>query len=155
MSMFTRGGEGAVIAKRPLMVWAIAIFFVLHLAHFALSYARGYALLRDGTRIPLKNSPADKATRVTVAAIGCIAAVQLFRLRRSAAPLFLLAAVGVTAITTHDIVRVAPSRHAAFAIVALMVWPAIYLFSFGYASWLRSRGALGGRQEDGRRSPWS
>ncbi|HEV8432473.1 MAG TPA: hypothetical protein VGR95_03600 [Thermoanaerobaculia bacterium] len=127
--------------RRPLGTWVITVVFALLAAHMVVDYTRGYTVVR-GRRVNMPVSRVERTGRAAMLALGCAGAVQLFRRRASAVPLFLTATLTDVAIATWELLRNATSRQIVLLLVLSLLSITGYAACFVYALSLRARGQL-------------
>jgi hypothetical protein len=131
--------------RRPLGIWVITVVFALLAASMVVNYTRGYTLIR-GRRIDMPVSRVERAGRAAMLALGCAGAVQLFRRRASAVPLFLAATLANVATVTWDLFTNSSSRHIVWLLVFSLLSVTVYAACFVYALSLRAKGQTAERE---------
>jgi len=124
------------------LLWVLLIFYLGTSANTLMIYARGAVVLANGKQIPLRNSPADQVARLAVTVLKASAAIQLFRLRRSAIPLFACAWIGAVCLSFKDGWLGFPSRYPVLIVGVSMLWAIVHTIWFVYALHLQECGTL-------------
>src|ERR1043166_7945158 len=127
--------------RRPLGTWVITVVFALLAAQMIIDYTRGFTMFR-GRRVNMPVSPVERAGRAAMLALGCAGAIQLFRRRASAVPLFLTATLANVAIVTWELFWNASSRHIVWILFFSLLSVTVYAACLAYALSLRARGWL-------------
>jgi hypothetical protein len=125
-----------------LLVWAIFLYYAYVIVSAAVSYHRGYFEMSHGVQIPVPKSASEKAIRGGVLVLGLAAAIELFRMRRAAVPIYTAAWIARAMMTTYDIASaVTRPRFNLVLMVALVAFGAFTAIA-GYAVSLQRKGRL-------------
>ena len=118
---------------RPIGTTLILIFYAAVALQVVFSNSRGETALVNGQVTPLRLSAAGKIVRGTVLCLKLFAAIQLFRLRRSATTLFTVAWFVSLPIAARDFVAGVHARHpvliASLSALSLLFLTWIVLYS--------------------------
>ena len=98
--------------RRPVLVWAVFLFYAYLGVSVVAGYWRGHYVLLSGQQVPLPKPVAERVVRGVLIVLEIVAATVLFRLRSAAVPLFMAAWIARAMLTTHDLTNSFRGRHA-------------------------------------------
>jgi hypothetical protein len=128
--------------RRPLLVWAIFVFYVYCVVSAAIGYQHGYFTLINGRRIPAPKTTAERAIRGAILSLAFLAAVELLRMRQAAIPLYTATWIARAMLTTYDVASASSGRHfVAVASISLIAFAA-FTAVVAYAFWLHRNARL-------------
>jgi len=119
---------------RPIGATLILIFYAAVTLQVVFAYSRGEVVLVNGQATTLRLSAAGKIVRGSVLCLKLFAAIQLFRLRRSATTLFTVAWFASLPIAGRDFVAGLDARHpvliASASVLSFLFLTGIVLYSY-------------------------